>query len=77
MHYETLRDDALEFGDVDATARVPIIHERDIAERVTAIEVGDVAKVSCIDARENERRKRKVHYRSIRKACGYASDTSK
>ena len=73
LHKETLRDDSLEFGDIDSAMHMPTKHERKMANRVAAIEAEDVEKVARIDAREYERRTWKAYNRSIRKAPANAS----
>ena len=77
LYKDTLREDALEFGDVEAAVRLPTKHERNVAERVAAVEAGDVEKVARIDARENERCKWKAYHRSVRKARANASKANK
>ena len=48
-----------------------------MAERVAAVEAGDVEKVARIDARKNEHRKWKAYHRSVRKARANPSRVNK
>ena len=73
----TLCEDAFEFSDVDAVERMPTKHERKVAERVTAVKVGDIGKVARIDALENKRRKWKAYHLSVRKARAKAYKANK
>ena len=73
LHEEMLREDALEFGDVDAIVCMPTRHEREVPERAAAVEAGDVGKIARTDAREKEHRKWKAYNRSVCKARANAS----
>ena len=47
----------LEFGDPDVPESKLTKHEVKVAERAAAVQAGDVAKISRIDACEEDRRK--------------------
>ena len=69
---DTIRKEAMEFG--SSVVRVPIQQELKNVERIAAYNAGDIDKVTHIDEREEERRKRKAYHRSVRK---YRGDISK
>ena len=52
-----MREGLLEFADLSTVERKLTKHEAKVAERVAAVQVGDVAQISRIDAREE-------HFRS-------------
>ena len=60
-----MRQDVMEFGDFHA--RVLTQQELNISERVAPYNSGYIDKVADIDENEEEQRKRKAYYRSIRK----------
>ena len=49
LHKETLREDRLEFGDVDVVFRVLTKHERKVAKHLATTEAGDFAKVARME----------------------------
>ena len=61
----TMCEDAMGLGDPAVRARTQ--QELEIAERVAAYISGDMDKVARIDEREEQRRKCKSYYRSVRK----------
>ena len=70
---ETICEDLLVFGDPSTAERMLTKHELKISGRAAAVQTGHIAKVSCIDAHEDEPRKWISCQCSIRKARVKAS----
>ena len=67
LYKDTMREDAIEFGDPLANVRAPAQQELRIAERVCAYNDGDMDKIARIDEREEKRRNWKAYHRNVRK----------